>query len=234
MRLSAPAEAATSPHVPDTPAAARDSSPGISAVRTEGMDTEQEQTTSTPSRKRRRVRQSDARTRVAQSGLGLDSAEAGKHTKLFNQTGFKICFGTISIFYIHMYDAPLPLLNLFDFLVCFGTMSIFCLQMSSEACQQLERFDVVKTALRQKFTSTQSANNAVLRYFELKAIKKAATPSLKRLKLCFTKVANEMQDKESAMLTRKLDRNDELLEFSIASESDSQPEAIPMRFQKLK
>ena len=97
--------------------------------------------------------------------------------------------------------------------------------MSSDACQQLERLDVVKDSIK-KFTSTQSATNAVLRYFELKAIKKAATPSLKKLKLCLTKVAKEMEEKQSAMLAGQLDRNDELSELSsIASESDSQSDS---------
>ena len=78
--LSAPAEAATNPHAPDTPVAARAWNPGISTDRTEGMDIEQEQTTSTPSRKRRRARESDGWTSAAQSGQNLDSAAASKPT----------------------------------------------------------------------------------------------------------------------------------------------------------
>ena len=78
--LSAPEQAATSPRASDTPAAARDSSPGISTDRAEGMDIEQERITTTPSRKRRRVRTSDARTPVARRGQSTDPATSSRPT----------------------------------------------------------------------------------------------------------------------------------------------------------
>ena len=78
--LSAPEQAATNPRASDTPAAARDSNPGISTDRTEGMEIKQEQTTSTLSRKRRRVRESDGGTSMAKRGQDLVSTAASKPT----------------------------------------------------------------------------------------------------------------------------------------------------------